>query len=499
MSEVATYGLYVDWNNDGDFSDPGEDITDDFISGSISRGFSNPLARIASTGRASFVLKNTVRDYSPPLQSNVLPRRPVKFEMTYGGSTVTLFRGYLEGIVPTFGQYGTRRATLDCVDATSLLDLFEGEVALLTNVYADDVIDAVVSAVYTPPATNYQVGINAFPTSSEGWAHQGDATEEVKASKKIEDVCVSDWGRFFIAGDGTPTFYNRHQTPLDSSTVLTIDDTMLGMAYRKTVGTVRNHVEVTCYPRSVGATYEVLGRLSQQDAPRIEASGAQTFVLRFRDAVNSKVKVGGLDCLAPVAGTDFLCTDGVAGDGNNENSNITPSATFYGDKAEVTLTNGAAYPVYVQRLQVRGKAVRAREDVTMVSTDATSITAYQKRKLPVRAVLMSDPPSAQALADYLLEYYKDPLNEVGGIEILANKDAAWMAAVRDLELLDRVVITETQTGLSSYAGYVYTLNHKIASRWEHRLTFDLETAFTIVGTPFIIESSTFNSGHVLIY
>ena len=46
MSEVATYGLYVDWNNDGDFSDSGEDISADFISGTITRGYSGPLARV---------------------------------------------------------------------------------------------------------------------------------------------------------------------------------------------------------------------------------------------------------------------------------------------------------------------------------------------------------------------------------------------------------------------------------------------------------------------
>ena len=150
-------------------------------------------------------------------------------------------------------------------------------------------------------------------------------------------------------------------------------------------------------------------------------------------------------------------------------------------------------------LQVRGMAVRAREEVSVVATDATSIAAYEKRKLSVQARLLSDPQSAQGLANHLLDYYKDPLNEVGGIEILANKDATWMAAVRDLELMDRIVITETQTGLSAYAGYIYKMNHKIKSRYEHYLTFDVETAYTISGTPFTIESSTFDSGHILIY
>ena len=118
MAEVATYGLYVDWNGDGDFGDTGEDVTADFVSGTIDRSFSSPLARVAGVGRATFILNNLDRDYSPPLQANVLPRRAVKFEMTYGGTTATLFRGFLEEITPTFGQYGARKVTLTCVDAS---------------------------------------------------------------------------------------------------------------------------------------------------------------------------------------------------------------------------------------------------------------------------------------------------------------------------------------------------------------------------------------------
>jgi len=150
-------------------------------------------------------------------------------------------------------------------------------------------------------------------------------------------------------------------------------------------------------------------------------------------------------------------------------------------------------------LQVRGKAVRSREPVTVIAQDATSIAAYQKRKLSLQAPLISDPQQAQEIADYLLGYYKDPLNEVQGIAILANKDATWMAAVRDLELCDRVVITETQVGLSAWAGYIYALTHTIDHRYNHKLSFNLEEAYPLAGTPFRLDTSALNSGHVLIY
>jgi hypothetical protein len=71
--------------------------------------------------------------------------------------------------------------------------------------------------------------------------------------------------------------------------------------------------------------------------------------------------------------------------------------------------------------------------------------------------------------------------------------------VRDLELMDRVVITETQTGLSGWAGHIMRMTHRYANRYDHRLIFDLEQAYDIEGTPFRIDVSTFDSGHVMIY
>jgi len=243
----------------------------------------------------------------------------------------------------------------------------------------------------------------------------------------------------------------------------------------------------------------VLARISQNEAPIVEANDSRTFVLRFNDPINQAIKIGGKDCVTPVAATDFSCTSDPEGEGSNENSNITPSATFYGDHAEVTLANGAAYPVWVQKLQVRGLAVRAREEVTVVAQDATSITAYQKQRLPVKAPLISNPDDAQLLADYLLEYYKDPSDEVTNVEIIANKDATWMAAVRDLELCDNVTLTESQTGLSSFEGFIYSMTHRIRGKHDHRLVFSLEDPYVLSGSPFQLDVSALDSGHILMY
>jgi len=506
MSVTATYTLTVDWNNDGDYGDSGDDISALMISANIRRGFSSPLARMAAVGRATFVLNNASQAFSPALEADVLPARTVLFTMTYS-STVTLFTGRIESIKPAMGQYGTRRCILECVDDIALLDIYAGDIALQTDVYADDIITAVVAACYTPADTDYQAGINFFPTSADRWSWKAfdgaprtrGPYENIRASSKILDACAADWGRFFIAKDGDPTFHNRHQTALDASTELTIDDLMMDMDYQKTASTVYNAIDVTCTPRRISPNLEIVGEISQDSAPKIEGSDNREFTIRFKDPVNSEITVGGLSSITPVASTDYECTDDEGGAGTDMTGDVTCAATFYGNHADITLTNADAAPVYVQKLQVRAYPVRSQNDVTMNSTDDTSVTAYGKRKLAISAPLMSSQADALSLAGYLVAVYKDPVDCVEGLTFSANRTATLIAAARDLELQDKVVVTEAQTGLSAVSGFIYSMRHRIVRGGkDHRVTINLMTGYD-PGTPFRLDDSTLESGHLLIY
>lgn len=135
----------------------------------------------------------------------------------------------------------------------------------------------------------------------------------------------------------------------------------------------------------------------------------------------------------------------------------------------------------------------------MSASDATSIAAYGKRKLAISAPLMNTQAEALALAEYLLDVYKDPVDCVEGLTFQANRNATLIAAARDLELQDRVIVSETQTGLSAVTGFIYSIQHAItANGRDHRVTLNLQTGYD-PGTPFRLDDSTLESGHVLIY
>ena len=137
----------------------------------------------------------------------------------------------------------------------------------------------------------------------------------------------------------------------------------------------------------------------------------------------------------------------------------------------------------------------------MTATDATSEGDYQSRKLRINAPLMSTPADAQGLADYLLDYYKDPRDDIQGVQFVANRNATLMAAARDLELMDRVDLTETQTGHSNFIGHIYWMHHSIqhSAQSLHMVTMNLEEPYALGGTPFTIDTSLIDGPHIIIY
>lgn len=500
---TAVYLLEVDWTNSGVWVDE----TARLLAVTIDRGWASPLARVTKVGRLTLTMDNRNKSYSPALQANVLPRRPVRLSMTVSGSSAYLFRGFVEKIAPTAGLWDARTAVIECVDAVALLDLHEGPVSLLLNARADELVSAVVAAVYTPPATAYDPGIAVFPVTADQWTF-GEWSgfdlavrqeQAVRASQKIQDACASDWGRFYVSKAGSPSFANRLRNVLNATAAFTVSDDCVTFNYEKDVAEVFNRVEVTVRPRSLGTVLEVLGRI---DRPvKLEASGAQTVTVRFADPA-TKDRVGGYGMVTPLAGTDYTATNDEAGQGTDVTGSVSASMTAYSDRADITLTNASAAPLWVRGpqggVQVRGFAVRSRQPVTMTAEDATSRAAYQRRKLPVQAPLSDSESYAQRLADYLLSQAKDPDNKVRGVTLWANRDATSLAFARDAELLQRVVVTEAQTGLSAYAGYVFNLRHTITGLAEHTLTLDLETAPS-VGTPFQLGVSLIGGTDVMVF
>jgi hypothetical protein len=101
------------------------DVTSSVRAMSIDRGRSDDWDTF--NGSATVVLNNLTRLYDPFYTSGtyfgkLLPRRQVKVEATYGGTTYPLFRGFIDGWPPSWTDAGKdSTVTLSCYDAMQLL------------------------------------------------------------------------------------------------------------------------------------------------------------------------------------------------------------------------------------------------------------------------------------------------------------------------------------------------------------------------------------------
>jgi hypothetical protein len=321
----------------------------------------------------------------------------------------------------------------------------------------------------------------------------------ISTSSKMIDVSASDWGRFFIDGQGRPSFVNRHDQILDTTPRLTVDNEMHGLLYEQNAEDIINTVEVVFSPRVVGDINEVLGTLSRGSATEIAAGATENFTLRFRDPANPALDIGAYSLEALDAYTDYSATDDEAGEGIDKTAQVSTNVVLQGGtEAQVEVTNNDANAIYLQLLQIRGRAVRTRREEIAKAEDAASIADYGPRRFTLSAPLISNRGQAQMLADYLLELYKDPIDRVEGIAIYANRNSTYLDAVRTLELLDPIRVSESQTGLSNFDGLVYRLQHRIRNLESHTLTVAIHAPYT-VANPVLIDVTTFASGHALAY
>jgi hypothetical protein len=92
----------------------------------IDRGTDDDWNLVAS-GAATVTLSNTTRLFDPfntsgTYYGKLLPRRQIKIEASYGGSTYPVFRGFIDGWPPTWTDAGfDSTVTLSCFDALDLL------------------------------------------------------------------------------------------------------------------------------------------------------------------------------------------------------------------------------------------------------------------------------------------------------------------------------------------------------------------------------------------
>lgn len=458
---AVTFTVEVDWHADGTWTDETARVR----RVRARAGFAGPRSPVAAPGTCALTLDNRDRRFSPgisasPLAGNLLPGRAVRVRASEDGNTWTLFRGTIARIAPEAGAW-PGAVTITCADGIARLARARVSVPHADAVPVDEAVSDLVSAVYTPPALS-------AADNGDSLAHYGRTwePEHTTVLDALADICRAVYGRFWVARDGTATFWSRRQQQDPSVSAALVIGTGASAAPLDALDValdaegVINHAQVTVYPVETVGSPQVLW--TARTVLRVAPGQTRTIYAPFHD--ENGARVGALDVVEPVAVTDYAVNDRADGSGFDYTSSphFALSAEIEATRAAITLTNTAIGPLYVTRLHVRGKPIRVHDPITLDVGDVTSQVDYEGRALALDLPMQPDPVFGQAYAEYLVGRYKTPALAAVRLRI---RDRARIGGVSifGVGLMDKVIVSDAALGLSAAAHWVYAVEYELAA------------------------------------
>lgn len=451
----ATWTIYVDWNNDGDYNDSNENITDYVMDATWKIGMSRPYQEFADETRLTLVLMNNDRRFSPEYSSGVLygklkPQRRVKVTAKYSLTTFTMYTGWIESIQPEPMANGSLTCTITCVGAKQFLEKTTFESPLLENVRADEAISSILQSVQIPPSidrawilgrvgngelesTTYLADLTQIASleiASDVLPYVGDGWEDgIKAVDAIQSLVMAERGKFFYDRSGVAVFWNRSHLQLLNSTDLTLTDHAQSLRYTYGEG-ITNVVKTTVYPRTLGATNtEILWELNEP--AKVREGDTKTIRARYNSDENQTVSAR--DVQLP-SGGDFVVSSG----------SCTISMEADARSATLTLTNTGLGEAVVSTIVVRGQKVTAYDREEIMYEDTSSITDYGRREMSINTKLMASRDLAEAVGQWEAGRRSQPRGMISQV-MLINRNYSYLAAMIELTIGNTIRVSETQT------------------------------------------------------
>ncbi len=455
---TTTFKVEFDWANNGTWVDETQYVR----SVKTWQGFEKPGDLVAAIGRCDIVLDNGTKRFSPAyalgaLYGNLLPRRPVRVSGTSGATTWVMWSGFIELLHVEAGTLGERVVKVECVDGV----VFLGR-ALSGAVYLDVIdVEWLVAEIWDSAGFDdedldigndnnylYHVGRTWHPNQTT-WR------------QALMEVCWSVWGRSYVARDGAPTYIGRadRQSGVGAAALVLANEAVKHGAIDLPVDDIVNFVKVTVYPVEIVGTARDLW--TARTVLRLVPGQARVVYGPYRDELGELC--AGSDVVDPVAHTDYEVNDRSDGTGFDytEDAAFSIVTVDGGSRMQFTLTNSATGPLFVTLLKVRGKPVVARDPVTFERSNGASVGKYSLRVSSFDLLMQSDLEFGETYADFLLARLKEP--GVFASSVVVEEDIYAGVNVFSLELLDRVSVSDDQSGLSGVEHLIRAVGYEISS------------------------------------
>lgn len=434
--------VWVDWNNDGDFTDGIDDISADVMLASWRLGMRNPYQMVADEMTLDLTVKNGDGKYLPEntggtLSGLLLPNRKVKVAFDTGGTTQMYF-GFIEWPEVVWSPAGSNTALitaqLTAVGPKRQMEELEIPLGIYEDVTGDAIISDVIAASSLPAAISgsWVIGVPglselgstttlgdetdyaAIDTGVTVFETYGDTTPP-SAWDVITEVTEGERGKFFFDREGKANWWNRTRLISETTNAGTVSSSgtykPIGLDY--TYGAqLANVIRVDSRPRNVGAS-ETLWELDT--TVNIPVGGTVELEARLRKSTGQ------------FSGSSNLTATPTFSAGT-----ATVTVTPQGGKAKIQLVNESTTAAAVlSGLTLEGAPVVQQNDISIQIQDADSIGTYGKQGLQIDLGSVSDYATAKAIADFELFRRKDAYGEVNWVRFRAAADGTANAHLLD--------------------------------------------------------------------
>lgn len=278
---MPTWNLLVDWNNDGDFSDTGEDVTAR-VRGEVTCERGKDQARIVSppaAGRLTAKLDNQSKDYSvehesSPINTNLRPGRKAQVK----GSGSALWTGLVDDIGQNPAK-GELSATIPCLGTLSRLPGRKVSTALHQSIRTDQAIGYVLDEVGWPVGDRV---LSTGDTTFEWfWADDEDAWDLILSILDSEGPGAA----LYEDENGKIVFENRNyriNTSRSTTSQFTFTDSahITELAYNPDFKDISNECTIAVDTREAQPD-QVIWELDEQIV--FAANETKTFIIKTSD------------------------------------------------------------------------------------------------------------------------------------------------------------------------------------------------------------------------
>lgn len=477
----ADYTYLIDWNNDGDYSDTGEDVSLRLNGGapvSFKYGRDSERALAPTTSaEGAFVLNNDSRDYSPdyassPLAGNLKPGRPVRVTALVSAVTYSLFQGFIDDFTLD-PQAKTASFTL-----TDVLSRFTGQhvsTALYQGLRTGDAIGILLDKIGWPAAAR---DLDPGATLIQYWWAEGDAGDELASLVRSEGPAA------LVTVDGTTgnfVFRDRHHR-------LTRTESLTSQATIRVTGSGTT-APLAKWPLGYDHGMKAVINATAFSVPQRRPLGdlAQVWTSDTAISVGSgeTVQVTAqasdpfIGAVTPVDGIDYTWSGGG-----------TPTVALTRDSGVTTTiaisSSGGA--IVVRDLALRAYSLPVAATTQVTDEEPVSIASYGRKTWPYDAPWVSV-YDASALGDIIIGQRAERLPTVS--TSLDNYSDTQVTQQLTRDLSDRVTILDPGTTGLNADFYIEQIKHEITGQGnrKHVTTFSCERAPTQITTAFRFDTA----------